>query len=33
MGDTVTFVENLEFQGMTIRIEYTGKIVSADEIK
>jgi len=33
MGDTVTFVENLEFQGMTIRIEYTGKIVSDDEIK
>jgi hypothetical protein len=32
-GDTVTFVENLSFQGMDIRIEYTGKIVSADEIK
>jgi hypothetical protein len=32
-GDTVTFVENLNFQGMDIRIEYTGKITSADEIK
>jgi len=32
-GDTVTFVENLKFQGMDIRIEYTGKITGADEIK
>jgi hypothetical protein len=32
-GDTVTFAENLSFQGMEIRIDYTGKIVSADEIK
>ena len=32
-GDTVTFVEMLNFQGMEIRIVYTGKIVSADEIK
>lgn len=32
-GDTVTFVENLTIQGMDIRIVYTGKIVSADEIK
>jgi hypothetical protein len=32
-GDTVTFVENLTFQGMDIKIEYTGKITSADEIK
>ena len=32
-GDTVTFVENLDFQGMALRIEYTGKIVSDDEIK
>jgi len=32
-GDTVTFVENLQFQGMDIRIQYTGKITSADEIK
>jgi hypothetical protein len=32
-GDTVTFVENLKFQDMDIRIEYSGKITSADEIK
>jgi len=32
-ADTVTFVENLSFQGMEIRITYTGKIVSNDEIK
>ena len=32
-GDTVKFVENLDFQGMPLRIEYTGKVVSADEIK
>ena len=32
-GDAVTFVENLQFQGMDIRIEYKGKITSADEIK
>ncbi len=32
-GDTLTFVETLSFQGMEIRITYTGKIVSADEIK
>jgi hypothetical protein len=32
-GETVTFVENLNFQGMDLRIEYTGKIVSADEIR
>jgi len=32
-GDTVTFVENLSFQGMEIRITYTGKVVSNDEIK
>ncbi|MEP6917032.1 MAG: hypothetical protein ABJC89_15380 [Acidobacteriota bacterium] len=32
-GDTVTFVELLKFQDMEIRIEYTGKIASADEIK
>ena len=31
--DIVTFVEMLKFQGNDIRIEYTGKIVSADEIK
>jgi hypothetical protein len=32
-GDTVTFVENLNFQGMELKITYTGKIVSDDEIK
>jgi hypothetical protein len=32
-GDTVTFVENLSFQGMDLKITYTGKIISADEIK
>ena len=32
-GDTVSFVEMLNFQGMEIRIVYTGKITSADEIK
>jgi hypothetical protein len=31
-GDTVTFVEKLNIQGMDIRIEYSGKI-SGDEIK
>ena len=29
----MTFVENLNYQGMDIRIVYSGKIVSADEIK
>ena len=32
-GDTVSFVEMLNFQGTEIRIQYTGKITSADEIK
>jgi hypothetical protein len=32
-GDTVTFVENLNFQGMELKISYTGKVVSDDEIK
>jgi len=32
-GDTVTFVENLKIQDADLRIEYKGKIVSADEIK
>jgi hypothetical protein len=32
-GDTVTFVENLSFQGMELKISYSGKIVSDDEIK
>ena len=31
-GDKITFVENLVYQGMTIRIEYTG-IITGDEIK
>jgi hypothetical protein len=31
-GDDVYFVENIEFNGMAIRIEYTGKI-NGDEIK
>lgn len=32
-GDKVTFVETLNFQGMEVRIVYTGTISSADEIK
>jgi hypothetical protein len=32
-GDNVTFVENLDYQGQAIKITYTGKVVSADEIK
>jgi hypothetical protein len=32
-GDKVTFAELLVFQGMEIRITYTGTVVSADEIK
>ena len=32
-GDKVSFVENLSFQGMDIRIVDSGTIVSADEIK
>jgi len=31
-GDDVTFVENLDYQGMALRIVYKGKI-SGDEIK
>ena len=31
-GDTVTFVENLDYQGTALRVDYTGKIVSNDEI-
>ena len=31
-GDEITFVENLDFQGMPLRIEYKGK-VAGDEIK
>ena len=32
-GDTVTFIENLKIEGMELRIDYKGKIVSGDEIK
>ena len=32
-GDKVTFVETLTFQGMQIRIVYTGTVTNADEIK
>ena len=32
-GDKVSFGELLVFQGMEIRITYTGTVVSADEIK
>ncbi len=31
-GDDITFVENLDFQGMPLKITYKGKI-SGDEIK
>ena len=33
VGDTVTFVENLNFQGMALKVSYTGKIASIDEIR
>ena len=32
-GDKVTFVEILKFDGMDVRITYTGTIASPDEIK
>ena len=32
-GDKVTFVEIFKFMDMEIRITYTGKVTSADEIK
>jgi transcription elongation GreA/GreB family factor len=32
-GDKVTFGELLKFEGMEIKITYTGTIVSDDEIK
>jgi hypothetical protein len=32
-GDKVTFGELLKFEGMEVRITYTGTVVSADEIK
>jgi hypothetical protein len=31
-GDTVTFLEPLDFMGMLLEISYTGKIVSDDQI-
>jgi hypothetical protein len=32
-GDKISFVELFKFQDMEIRIAYTGKVTSADEIK
>lgn len=32
-GDKLTFVENMNYQGQTLRIVYSGTVVSADEIK
>jgi hypothetical protein len=32
-GDKISFVENASFQGMPLRIVYTGQMTSADEIK
>ena len=32
-GDKVSFVENLNYQGQAIKITYSGKVVSADEIQ
>lgn len=32
-GDTVTFVERINFQGMDLVITYTGEVVSDDEIR
>jgi hypothetical protein len=32
-GDKVVFVENMDYQGIALRIVYSGTIVSADEIK
>jgi hypothetical protein len=31
-GDTITFVENANFQGMPLKITYSGTMTSADEI-
>jgi hypothetical protein len=31
-GDTISFVENGNFQGMPLRIVYSGEMTSADEI-
>jgi hypothetical protein len=32
-GKTITFVENATYEGMALRVVYTGTIVSATEIK
>ena len=32
-GDKISFVENVDFQGMPLRIVYSGQMTSADEIK
>jgi hypothetical protein len=32
-GDKISFVENVDFQGMPLKITYTGQMTSADEIK
>jgi hypothetical protein len=32
-GDKISFVENVDFQGMPLKIAYTGQMTSADEIK
>jgi hypothetical protein len=32
-GDKLSFVENVDFQGMPLKITYTGQMTSADEIK
>jgi hypothetical protein len=33
VGDKLTFVENMDYQGQALKITYTGTVVSADEIK
>ena len=32
-GDTITFVENANYQGMMITFTYTGKMTSADQLE
>lgn len=32
-GDSIAFVENASFEGMALRVTYTGTIVSDDEIR
>jgi hypothetical protein len=32
-GDKISFVENVDFQGMPLKITYAGQMTSADEIK